>query len=421
MTLNRLYVWHTDSLVGKLEQTSEDLWTFLYAPTWLESAHAFALSTSLPLGSEPLRSLAVRFFFANLLPDGAFREEVARDYGISPDNDFDLLGAIGGECAGALVVTATERSPDDASQADYRPIDDAELHAWATDRHAGPFRKQAAELRLSLAGAQRKLPVRMCDDALLLPLGAAPSTHILKFPNPHFNHLPDTECLTAMLATHCGLRVAPTALRSAGKERLLLVERYDRVLSSSTTIRRTHQQDFCQALGVSPRRKYQSEGGPSFADCYRLASETVTDPIPTVESLLQWLVFNTLVGNADAHAKNLAFVLTDSREWTLAPYYDLVCTASYDRHSRNLAMSIGREYRCDRIRRRDWGELAQALGVTRRFILEMVRDTAARMPTCVDTAASEFQAIYGFSPALERCKRAIHKQTRGVLARAVDG
>lgn len=160
-------------------------------------------------------------------------------------------------------------------------------------------------LRLSLAGVQNKLPLIYRDRVFALPLGQTPSSHILK-PDPKRKNIPklaENEAFCMMLAKQCRLDTADVDLITIAEQHCVLVQRYDRQQDQ-----RLHQKDFCQAMGIAPFNKYEAEGGPSFADCSNLIKQYSSRPAADKKRLLQWTLFNYLIGNADAHGKNLSFL-----------------------------------------------------------------------------------------------------------------
>jgi serine/threonine-protein kinase HipA len=195
--------------------------------------------------------------------------------------------------------------------------------------------------RLSLAGAQDKCPVMLRDGHYLLPRQESPSSHILKFELADYRHLPAYETFTTQLAKTIGLTVVDIRLQSIGETHYALIERYDRLLNDNGEIQRLHQEDFCQALGYGHERKYQEDGGPDFAQCYRLVQDVSSDPANDLLSLLRWQIFNVLAGNSDGHAKNLSLLYLTNGEIRLTPFYDLVCTRAIERIDYHLAFAVG--------------------------------------------------------------------------------
>ncbi|HVH46724.1 MAG TPA: HipA domain-containing protein, partial [Labilithrix sp.] len=187
-----------------------------------------------------------------------------------------------------------------------------------------------------------------------------------------------------------------TRWEKVGTEGLCVVERYDRVRSDDR-ITRLHQEDLCQALGIASTSKYEQEGGPSFSGCVDVVRDHSFEPLTDTQALLRWLAFNVIAGNADGHAKNLSLLYDDG--WRLAPFYDLVCTRSYDRIERRLAMSIGNESDPNRLRKLHFENCAREVGVRPAWLLDNVR-------TMADTIMTELPAAVATcgvarSPAVE--------------------
>src|SRR5215467_3577012 len=244
---------HTD-LVGHLRQGDDGDMSFQYDESWLQGAGAVPLSHSLPLRPERFRRKECRGFFAGILPEESKREMIARNLGISARNDYAMLERIGGECAGAVTfLPHGEAMPD--RHYGYRNLSEEELAAILKELPRRPLLAGEEGIRLSLAGAQDKLAVRLEGGAISLPLGGAPSTHILKPNVERFEGVVFNEAFCMRLATAAGLPAAAIETREAGGMSYLLVERYDRhhraVPDGEPGIERLHQEDFCQALGIA--------------------------------------------------------------------------------------------------------------------------------------------------------------------------
>jgi serine/threonine-protein kinase HipA len=409
--MDRLFVHHRDRLVGTLELSSAGEWAFAYAPEWRQAADGFPVSLSLPFQGT-LSGASAHAFFANLLPEAEVRRLLCRRLGISESNDFALLAAIGGECAGALSIGSDAIAIESRSRGEYRELSTSELSKLAA-REGVLAGVTAKRVRLSLAGAQDKLPVRLDGDRILLPQGAAASTHILKFESHHFKHLPANEVLMSLVAAESGLPVAPARLLRFERRSACIVERYDRRILEDDTIERIHQEDFCQALGLSPGANYEREGGPTFARCFEVAVAHVRNPLADGYLLLQWLAFNALTFNSDAHAKN-ASLLYDQTNPRLAPFYDLLCTRAYPHLDQSLAMKVGGEDDPTLLSRRHLERLAQETGLKPSFVLETVRELAERLPGAVSRARSRFREAYWESPALELVIPKVTRQVRRI-------
>jgi serine/threonine-protein kinase HipA len=177
---------------------------------------------------------------------------------------------------------------------------------------------------------------------------------------------------------------------------------------------RIHQEDFCQALGLSPGAKYEKEGGPTFARCFEVVMAHVRDPLVDGRRLLQWLAFNTLVLNSDAHGKN-ASLLFDQTQPRLAPFYDLLCVRAYPRLDRSLAMAVGDEDDPTLLLRRHWERLAEEINLKPSFVRETVRELAEQLPEAITRAHARFREAHGASPALELVIPKIMSQVRRIL------
>ncbi len=404
-----LNVWNEQRLVGTLWRNPVGYIGFHYAPEWIASG-GFAVSHTLPLGSDDFAaedSIAHRYF-ANLLPEGGVREHIVRDLKI-PNSDFELLRAIGGECAGALSILPVERLP--SGERHYRPLSDEDL-AKLVARRGQIYAAWPADERprLSLAGAQDKCPVLLRDGRYLLPQREAPSSHILKFELADYRHLPAYESFATHLAGAVGLPVVDIALRSIEQTPYALIARYDRIVDAQGEVQRLHQEDFCQALGIGHEKKYQDAGGPSFAQCYRLLQDTSSDPAIDTQHLLRWMIFNVLAGNSDGHAKKLSLVHWPDGQTRLAPFYDLICTRAIERIDYHLAFEVGGERNPAVITAAHWDTLAKQCDVRPRFLSNLLKETAVRLMGNLAPVKAGFEARFGAYPALQRIEQVVTKQ-----------
>lgn len=384
---------HTD-LVGHLTQDDDGDMSFQYAESWLQRPGAFPMSHSLPLCKERFRRKECRGFFAGILPEESKREMVARNLGISARNDYAMLERIGGECAGAVTfLPHGEPMPD--RHYGYRKLSGEELAAILKELPRRPLLAGEEGIRLSLAGAQDKLAVRLEGGAICLPLGGAPSTHILKPNVERFAGVVFNEAFCMQLAAAAGLPAAAVETRDVAGMSYLLVERYDRhhrpVPDGAPVVERLHQEDFCQALGIVSEQKYQKEGGPSLKQCFALLREVSSAPVIDLARLLDDVVFNYIVGNNDAHGKNFSLLYrsagTGELQVRLAPLYDVLSTVYYPELSRDMAMRIGEQYSSENVSLRDFERLADdaKLGkpLVRARLTEMterVRDALSKVP-----------------------------------------
>ena len=360
-SLESLHVFFEQSPVGVLHMNDDRSFSFHYTAQWLDTPHAFSLSISLPLHSEEHSGQHVKSFFANLLPEAATRQLVARRLGISERNDFMLLKRIGGECAGAITLLPQPLRPESSDHYAYRSLSREQLADLIENIPRRPLLAGDAHVRMSLAGAQEKLALFHKEGVFSIPLNNAPSNCILKPAMAHFPSSIENEYFCMTLAADLGMAVPRVSILQVKDQKALLVERYDRVFKNDR-LTRLHQEDFCQAMGLSHELKYQVEGGPGLEDCFELVRKHSSNPIKDMQRLLQWVFFNCFMGNMDAHAKNLS-LLHCPRQLRLAPFYDILCTNIYPDLSRKLAMKIGGENRLEWIMERHWKRFAEEVKI----------------------------------------------------------
>lgn len=365
-------------LAGVLRRKSNGNLQFRYDDSYVESGGP-PLSLNLSLQAEAFPHRACLAFFGNLLPEEDVRTQIALATGISAANDYGLLERFGGDVAGAVTLLPAGGGAE--PQRDSLEILSPErLDAVLTELPQRPLAAdEDGEVRLSLAGAQSKLPVVETDAGFALPHGSGhPTTHILKPEPPRFPGLVANELFCMRLAMDAGLEVAAV---DRGKTEsglpFLIVSRYDRDLTQEP-IRRLHQEDFCQALGKLQIEKYQQEGGPSFGEAMELIDDVSSAPARDRQQLWLALVFNFLIGNCDAHGKNYS-LLYDSPAPRLAPLYDLVSTAVYDELTKRLAMSVDGATELEEVGMAAWKKLAEEVGFAPRFLAQRMEPFVARV------------------------------------------
>lgn len=357
-----LDVYHDRELVGQLIQDDGGQMTFQYDASWLGKPEPIALSWSLPLRQEPFTQKECRGFFGGILPEEDNRKVIARILGISDKNDFAMLEQIGGECAGAISFL-TEDTAIPADDDRYRELADDELAKILRELPRRPLMAGEDGIRLSLAGVQDKIAIRLDDGKISIPRGSAPSSHVLKPAIDTYDGVVYNESFCMALARACDLNAAPVEIGKAEHIDYLLAERYDRIRGEDGNIQRLHQEDFCQALGVPSEIKYQSEGGPSLADCFALIRDASSVPATDLIAMLDAVLFNLLIGNHDAHAKNFSFLYMPDRSTRLAPLYDLVSTVFYPELTDRMAMKIGKQPKSALIHPKDIDRFAADAGL----------------------------------------------------------
>jgi len=402
----QLDVYLKNHLVGRLWLDEKRRFVFQYDADWIRKRDAVPLSLSLPLKKDLYAEELSRPFFANLLPEGEIKQVIARRLQISASNDFTMLNSIGGECAGAVSILPAGSVPD--AKPGYQRLNNEDLVRIIAELPKRPLMVGIEGMRLSLAGAQNKLPVYMEDEDIFIASGNAPSTHILKPPIRDLEDTVENEAFCMMLAQKIKLPVPQVVIRR-DPVKFYIVERYDRERDKQNHVQRIHQEDFCQALGFLPDQKYESEGGPSLADCFRLLQENSISPAADRLNLLRWIIFNFLIGNADAHAKNLAIIFT-SHGPRLAPFYDLICTQVYPDLTQRLAMKIGGENRPTWIQQKHWEKLADSIGVKSSLVLNTSNTMQSEILPAAKALASEFKKSYSQSAVVDKIVAGIEKK-----------
>ena len=382
-----LNVYLKNRFCGQVSWESErNRFVFRYAAEYLADPNAERLSFALPLQAEPFDEEVSYNYFANLLPPEVVRRKLEKCLHVSKNNIFGFLKEIGGDCAGAVALYAPGVKMNLGGEEKFEELDDAKASEVLKSLKRRPlFAKGKDGYRYSAAGAQDKLVARIADGRLLLPLDGTPSTHIVKPGAADFPESVANELFCQRLADRLGVRAAEASVLVIGGERYYVTRRFDREIVEGR-LQRLHQEDFCQMMSVDPEVKYESDGGPRFADLIATLRRLHAALSETL-ALIDMFGFNFLIGNADAHAKNYSVVYHGRRQ-RLAPLYGAVSTAVYPDLSRDFAMSIGGEMRMDRITRSSFAQLSEDCGMSPRLLLGRLDALSARMlPAARDLAA----------------------------------
>lgn len=372
--------------VGYLEQDIKGKFVFTYSKNC-----NLPLSISLPVREAPYYDEECRGFFEGLLPEGEIiRANIGKKYGINPKNEFSLLKAIGYDCAGAISFTEYEENPSD-DEDNYIEIrgkifEEKDLEKYIMELPKKPLHTSSDGLRLSLAGAQDKMAVVLIGGQVALPEIDVPTTHILKPEIKDLDGSVENEYICLKVAKALGIKVYDCEIRRAGDVKYLLVERYDREIENNC-LRRIHQEDFCQANRIVSAYKYESEGGIGFKDCFEIIRQTSKPAICTVE-LVHRIIFNYLIGNADAHGKNFSILYTPT-EIKLAPAYDIMCTVAYPDLTKKMAMKIAKYREFEKIFPRHWEAFAKENNISYTWLQKMIIEQATILPDVVKEVSSE--------------------------------
>lgn len=393
------------SKIGTYARAATGATSFRYDDAWLGSDRAFPVSLSLPLSDRVWTGDAIASVFDGLLPDDqTVREAIAAREGADSAGTFDLLSAIGRDCVGALRFVPEGEYPGDPAKMTYRPIDDAEISrrlaalaraplGMAAHREDG---KDAEDFRISIAGMQEKTAFLYAEDGWQLPLGATPTSHIFKPAmregpdGADFSDSPWNEWFCLNLCAGFGLPSANADVRHFDNKPVIVVERFDRRWQDGV-LYRLPQEDLCQALGVPPSRKYESDGGPGILAILEFLNQAANPRADRLTFFKAQIVF-WLLAAIDGHAKNFSVFLTPGG-FSLTPMYDVMSAAPYPEltpQKIKLAMAIGdnRHYRVKEIVPRHFYQMGRAAGFAEEDIDEMFADVAQSLDSVLEDAAN---------------------------------
>ncbi len=417
--VHELEVWLFANRVGTLALVDGRL-NFCYTPDWLSQIDAVALSASLPLQAAPFDDRKTRPFFAGLLPEGQMRRLIAQQFQVSGQNDFALLDHIGGECAGAVTFLEPGRVlPVPTRHDEVQWLSDHEVVSLLDELPRRPMLAGKDGLRLSLAGAQDKLPVVFDGSRIGLPLNGTPSSHILK---PAIHAVEDSvinEGFCMALAAAMQIKPAESKIHWVLERSFLLVKRYDRLVDTQGNLQRLHQEDFCQALGVVPEMKYQNEGGPDLSQCFDLVRSATRPSAPQILRLLDYVIFNALIGNHDAHAKNFS-LLYSGKAPVLAPLYDSLSTAVYPTLTQKMAMKIGSKYKFSEVQARHWEQFAEGVGFTKAQAKRRILELAKLLPATARGLQSDPGHSFVGNAVVEQINTLIEQRCALTIRRLTD-
>ena len=408
--MDSLIVYLNDVQVGRLTDDGGVV-SFAYDRDYAADGRNEPLSHAIPLSDEPFGPEVMEPFLSGLLPEDVIRTRLGRILQIPRENTFAFLGAIGGDCAGAIAFYPEGTRPS-TGQPRFRRLSDAEAGAILDALPKRPLSVGEDGFRISGAGAQDKLIACWKSGAIELPLDGTPSTHIIKTAIPDYPDSVENECYSMRLARACGLDCARCSIAVIGGKRRYVCERFDRI-GESGLVRRLHQEDFCQLLHVDPKRKYESLGGPGIAASLKLMREMSLSATDTLE-FIRRIIFVFLLGNGDAHGKNYS-VLYRGRKVALAPMYDIMSTTVYPEVSARMAMKIDGEYAFKWITRNKFLRMAEKLGISPRTMDKEI----ARMQKRIEKQApivAEKMSVHFPSPCYELIVRGIIERS-GQLVR----
>ena len=390
-----LNVFYEESVVGTVSVYGNSRLGFSYEPAWISADDGFPLSLTLPLTEGPFSSEAIAPWLDNLLPEGGLRTRVAAAINL-PESDFmKILKKIGGDVAGAISVDSPSVRKDwrhQSLRSHYQSDSDQE----ALSRHIKDLKRRPFlvglddDVRLSLAGGEEKTILSVIDedgkpklglptsaDRLAIPKGGAPSTIIVKPNNRHLDGSVENEAYCLTLASLIGIPAAECAVLKVQDRNALAVARYDRCARDDGSIQRLHQEDFAQANGAAASKKYEI-GTDAGLSLQQLLSFKDSLPESDISKLIDQVIFNILVANTDAHAKN--YSIMHGRTLRLAPLYDVSSALPWPRHQHNHAQKIaGKKRRPVDIAKRHWESIAKDAGLSEHYLLQQVLKQVDRM------------------------------------------
>ncbi|MGG1947275.1 type II toxin-antitoxin system HipA family toxin [Trinickia sp. NRRL B-1857] len=407
----RLELWMNGIPVGRWE-TTRDGQKLTYLESWVEDKQGRPLSLSLPFtpGNQPYRGKVVSNFFDNLLPDSdTIRERIAIRHKTQGTAPFELLSALGRDCAGAIQILLPGERPVDLQQIRGTPMSEASIARLLRDVTAPPFGQHIPidDLRLSIAGAQEKSALLWHDNQWLRPEGSTPTTHILKLPLGLVGNMRadmrtsiENEWLCSKIVAAYGLPIASCEIANFEDQKVLVVTRFDRKLASDGSwILRLPQEDMCQATGTSSNSKYEADGGPGIQQIMSILTGSEQARLDQFNFFKAQIVFWILAA-PDGHAKNFSIAHRQSNRYAATPLYDVLSAHPIIGNGRNqlsprrvkLAMAVrgkNAHYLVGEIRRRHWVTQGQRVTLAPEEVDEMIDTLTGMTETVIQNVTAQ--------------------------------
>jgi serine/threonine-protein kinase HipA len=408
-----------NAIMGRVLRVPGGKLVFRYEESWRSTDANYPLSLAMPLAQLEHPHARIEPFLWGLLPDNeAVLGKWAQRFHVSARDAFGLLAGVGEDCAGAVQFVRPERL-DELRSAGEPHIE------WLTERAVADrlrrlredhsaWRSPSDTGQFSLAGAQPKTALLFEGGRWGVPSGRTPTTHILKPPTGEWDGHAENEHMCLEIARRLGLIVARSKVQRFGNEIAIVLERYDR-LKTDVGLLRVHQEDTCQATGVSPTRKYESEGGPGVRAIVSLLRDNSDNPEEDVASFLDAIAFNWLIVGTDAHAKNYSVLIGSAGVVRFAPLYDLASILPYEIvaiQKVRLAMKIGGNYRVRDIGLHQWEKLATENRVNAQRLISRLRDLSEALPDQVSSVRDDVLAEGLQHPLIHNLAKALHARAR---------
>lgn len=406
--------------VGRVRRNPAGRLSFTYDGRWQSSPEAYPISLSMPLASSEHGHARIDAFLWGLLPDNQrILEQWAGRFHVSARSAFGLIAAVGEDCAGAIQLVKPDRLEyltgekpgrdrvlwlNESEVAQRLRALQSDSSVWRMSGDTGQFSLAGAQAKTALLfGPGRTKPGQKATGRWGVPAGRIPTTHILKPPLRDFDGHIENEHFCLLLAGSLGLPVPRSEVVCFEDQVAIVVERYDRIRTPGV-IRRVHQEDMCQALGLPSAKKYENEGGPGVRRIVDLLRTHSADREQDVSTFLDSLMLNWLVAGTDAHAKNYSVLLGAGGAVRLAPLYDLASVLPYrhiDPLRVKLALKIGGVYRMRDIGVRQWEKLAVELKLDSAQVVERVRELALALPDHVASVRKQVRAAGLAHPVID--------------------
>lgn len=383
---------------------------FKYSREYLKNPENRPISMSLPLRDEAFDTQRTRIFFEGLLPEGFTRRCVANWMHMDENDYLSILSGLGNECLGAVKIIESDQYP---VVPEYRILPDSEVKNLAREG-ATESAQLVTKAHLSLTGASGKVGLYYDQPTgqWYLPLGEAPSTHIVKQSHVRLKKIVGNEQLCLLTAKKLAIEIPESFIVNTGnssdEDVLFATKRYDRIFGLKPRLLnrlpvplRLHQEDFAQALGIPAANKYEKNQENYLKKMFELLRYYSSDPISDQLKLWDICVFNYLVGNTDNHIKNLSLLYSpDLKSVRLAPAYDIISTMIYESSTENMALSIGGRYEINDITRNSFEKEAKNIGLGKQIAMKRFDRLVSNFETAMTQAQEEliaqgFIQIYG--------------------------
>ncbi|MCR5156665.1 MAG: HipA domain-containing protein [Butyrivibrio sp.] len=406
--------------VGTIEGESFESAQFAYSDEYISGADAYPISVALPLQREPFSSRETGNFFDGLLPEGFMRRSIAGNMHFDERDYLSILHNLGKECLGALRIY----TDDEEKSFSYEPLSAGQVEALASEG-ATKSTELVIKTHLSLTGASGKVGLYYDETAnrWYLPVGLAPSTHIVKQSHIRLDGIVTNEQLSMLTASKCGVQIPQSFIINMGEgqdsEVLFATKRYDRTFDGAvdsidglTIPLRIHQEDFAQAMGVASFDKYEKEGQNYAPRMFEILRMYATNPLEDQLALWRRIVFNYAIGNTDSHIKNFSLLYNpDMTGVRLGPAYDIIGTLIYESATRELSFNIGGVRNIEEVKRDSFVTMAGMVGIGEKPALRVYDEVLEGFEAALKESAKELTEI-GFVNAGGICERILQSRKK---------